>query len=43
MKLKTHTYVTPKNNEKARVWKEASRNCTFNGYFVFVFVIPWSV
>lgn len=26
MKLKTHTYVTPRNNEKTRVWKKASPN-----------------
>ena len=35
MKLKTHTYVTPRNNEKARVWKEASRNCTLQRIFCF--------
>ena len=28
MKLKTHTYVTLGNSQKARVCKEASRNCT---------------
>ena len=35
MKIKTHTYVTPMNNEKARVWKEASRNCTLQRIFSF--------
>jgi hypothetical protein len=35
MKLKTHTYVTPRNNEKVRVWKEASRNCTLQKIFCF--------
>jgi len=35
MKLKTHTYVTPRDNEKARVWKEARRNCTLQRIFCF--------
>jgi len=35
MKLKTHTYVTPRNSEKARVWKEASRNYTLQRIFCF--------
>jgi len=35
MKLKAHTYVTPRNNEKASVWKEASRNCTLQRIFIF--------
>ena len=35
MKIKTHIYVTPRNNEKARVWKEASRNRTLQRIFCF--------
>jgi hypothetical protein len=35
MNLKTYTFVTPRNNEKVRVWKEASRNRTIQKIFCF--------